>query len=312
MASPSRKAASVSGGELGFDVSKARLVRQGPVRPARFSLRALRESAGKTQAQVAKASGLAQPDVSKLETATTLDDRQLSTIRRYLAALGDEVELVAVSRYGHRIGIAGVEPSKSLREVARDETAASGLLSGESWEWDPEQVARLAKRAIIRLAELRLTTRESDLVQETAAVHVAYEAIDALQEKVLAKKNIDRLYPLIAGDQDAQIGEMVHTVVEMMRVPTMASADSAALIAGGLERFDARYADLGKESFRDRVADLLRRTIKPGQRPKKGEHTIGTTVRELQNMVGIVGTASRKPKTQRESIDKQLRKRRRD
>ncbi len=98
--------------ELGFDIASARLVRRGPTRSVRFSLRALRESAGKTQAQVAKASGLAQPDVSKLETATTLDDRQLSTLRRYLAALGDELELVAVSKIGHRIGINGAESAR--------------------------------------------------------------------------------------------------------------------------------------------------------------------------------------------------------
>jgi len=95
------------GGELKFDISRARLVRRGPSRSAHFSLRALRESAGKTQAQVARASGLAQPDVSKLENAAALDDRQLSTVRRYLAALGDDLELVAVSKFGHRIGVAG-------------------------------------------------------------------------------------------------------------------------------------------------------------------------------------------------------------
>jgi len=98
-----KKAAGSSSGELGFDISKARLVRRGPSRSARFSLRALRQAAGKTQAQVAKASGLAQPEVSKLESAQDLDDRQLLTIRRYLSALGDELDLVAVSRHGHRI-----------------------------------------------------------------------------------------------------------------------------------------------------------------------------------------------------------------
>ncbi|HLK40589.1 MAG TPA: XRE family transcriptional regulator [Polyangiaceae bacterium] len=92
-------------GELGFDIARARLVRRGPARTVRLSLRALRESSGKTQAQVAKASGLAQPDVSKLEKATSLDERQISTIRRYLAALGDELELVVVSKYGHRIAL---------------------------------------------------------------------------------------------------------------------------------------------------------------------------------------------------------------
>jgi transcriptional regulator with XRE-family HTH domain len=89
------------------DLSRTRVIRRGPGRNVRLTLRGMRESSGKTQAQVAKKSGLAQPEISKLETATTLDERQLSTIRRYLAALGDELELVSVSKYGHRIGIAG-------------------------------------------------------------------------------------------------------------------------------------------------------------------------------------------------------------
>jgi transcriptional regulator with XRE-family HTH domain len=108
------------GGELKFDISRARLVRRGPSRPARFSLRALRESAGKTQAQVSRASGLAQPDVSKLENADSLDDRQVSTLRRYLAALGDELEIVAISKFGHRIGlVAGTGASGDQAEHVR-------------------------------------------------------------------------------------------------------------------------------------------------------------------------------------------------
>src|SRR5580698_1013744 len=89
-----------------FDASKARLVRIGPRRPGRLSLRSLREAAGKTQEQVATASRLTQPEVSKLETAESLDDRQVLTVRRYLQALGDDLELVATSTLGHRIGIA--------------------------------------------------------------------------------------------------------------------------------------------------------------------------------------------------------------
>jgi len=78
-----------------IDFSRARLVRVGPRRASRLPLRSMREAAGKTQAQVAKASGLAQSEVSKLETAETLDDKQVLTVRRYLQALGDDLELVA-------------------------------------------------------------------------------------------------------------------------------------------------------------------------------------------------------------------------
>ena len=56
---------------------------------------------------MAKKSGLAQPEISKLETAATLDDRMVATLRRYLSAIGDDLELVAVSKFGHRIGVAG-------------------------------------------------------------------------------------------------------------------------------------------------------------------------------------------------------------
>jgi transcriptional regulator with XRE-family HTH domain len=89
-----------------IDISRARLVRRGPGRPVSLSLRALRGSSGKTQAQVSKSSGISQPEVSKIEGASSLDDRMVGTVRRYLAALGDELELTAVSKYGHRIGIA--------------------------------------------------------------------------------------------------------------------------------------------------------------------------------------------------------------
>jgi transcriptional regulator with XRE-family HTH domain len=90
-----------------MDLSRVRIVRRGPGRAVRLTLRALRESSRKTQAQVAKKSGLAQPEISKLETAATLDDRMVATLRRYLNAIGDDLELVAVSKFGHRIGVAG-------------------------------------------------------------------------------------------------------------------------------------------------------------------------------------------------------------
>src|SRR5580692_2341640 len=106
-----------------FDLSKARLVRVGPRRPGRLSLRTIREAHGKTQAQVAKASGLTQPEISKLETAESLDDRQVLTVRRYLQALGDDLELVATSKLGHRIGIA--PPARILTETEAKATPST-------------------------------------------------------------------------------------------------------------------------------------------------------------------------------------------
>jgi transcriptional regulator with XRE-family HTH domain len=67
-----------------IDVSRARLVRRGQVRSLHLTLRAMRDAAGLTQAQVEKRSGLKlkQPEISKLEAESSLDERQVSTIRR--------------------------------------------------------------------------------------------------------------------------------------------------------------------------------------------------------------------------------------
>lgn len=62
-----------------------------------MSLRAVREMAGKTQAQVAAAMKMAQGHVSIFETR---DDRRVSNLRRYIKALGGELEMVA--RFGRR------------------------------------------------------------------------------------------------------------------------------------------------------------------------------------------------------------------
>jgi transcriptional regulator with XRE-family HTH domain len=55
------------------------------------SLRELREIAGKVQADVATALKIKQPSVSKIEQQA---DMYLSTLRRYVEAVGGELELV--------------------------------------------------------------------------------------------------------------------------------------------------------------------------------------------------------------------------
>jgi transcriptional regulator with XRE-family HTH domain len=55
------------------------------------SLRDLREIAGKVQADVAAALKIKQPSVSKIEQQT---DMYLSTLRRYVEAVGGDLELV--------------------------------------------------------------------------------------------------------------------------------------------------------------------------------------------------------------------------
>lgn len=93
--------------DASIDVAQARLVRRGPSRAPHLALRTLREAAGLTQMQVAKKSGIQQPDISDLERASTFDDRMIATIRRYLTAIGQDLDLVAVSKSGHRIGVSG-------------------------------------------------------------------------------------------------------------------------------------------------------------------------------------------------------------
>src|SRR5580692_8663895 len=107
-----------------IDISRARLVRRGQVRSVHLTLRAMRDAAGLTQAQVEKRSGLKQPEISKLEAESSLDERQVSTIRRYLAALGDELELVSVSKHGHRIGLAGDQATDA--DAGTPDAAAGG------------------------------------------------------------------------------------------------------------------------------------------------------------------------------------------
>jgi transcriptional regulator with XRE-family HTH domain len=57
-----------------------------------IALRDLRERRGVTQEQVAGQLGTSRPNVSRIESE---DDVRVSTLQRYVAALGGELELVA-------------------------------------------------------------------------------------------------------------------------------------------------------------------------------------------------------------------------
>ena len=77
-------------------------------RGVHLTLRTVREAAGKTQIDVAQDSQIDQADVSRLESRRDFDDCQVATLRRYIEALGGELELVA--RFGDkRIGVVGVQ-----------------------------------------------------------------------------------------------------------------------------------------------------------------------------------------------------------
>jgi DNA-binding XRE family transcriptional regulator len=61
------------------------------------NLRAVREMAGKTQVDLARAAGISQAELSRNESA---GDHLVSTLRRYVEALGGELEVLA--RFGDK------------------------------------------------------------------------------------------------------------------------------------------------------------------------------------------------------------------
>jgi hypothetical protein len=79
-------------------------------RGVHLTLRGLREAVGRTQIEVSEASQMDQGDVSRLENRDAFDDCQVGTLQRYVAALGGQLDLVAV--FGDkRIAVAAVPPS---------------------------------------------------------------------------------------------------------------------------------------------------------------------------------------------------------
>lgn len=106
MSKAAKLKATVSDDEtIEFDASRAKVVRRGPKSPLgpRLPLRALRESVGKTQVEVSVVAEMAQGDVSRLEQR---EDAKLSTLRRYVKALGGELDLVVtLPKTGHRFRV---------------------------------------------------------------------------------------------------------------------------------------------------------------------------------------------------------------
>jgi DNA-binding XRE family transcriptional regulator len=69
-----------------------------------MSLRVLREMVGKTQAEMASVTEMSQSETSRTERR---DDHLISTLRRYVAALGGDLEVVAVFE-NKRVRLCGV------------------------------------------------------------------------------------------------------------------------------------------------------------------------------------------------------------
>ena len=99
-------------------------------RGVHLTMRTLREAAGKTQTEVAEASMIDQADISRLESRENLADCQVSTLQRYVAALGGQLELVAafgnkkivlsgVTQAGPSGGAAPADSSPSNRKAIR-------------------------------------------------------------------------------------------------------------------------------------------------------------------------------------------------
>jgi len=80
-------------------------------RGVHLTLRALREGVGRTQIEVREASHIDQADISRLESRDSFDEYQVSTLQRYLSALGGHLELVAV--FGDKkIILTGARPAR--------------------------------------------------------------------------------------------------------------------------------------------------------------------------------------------------------
>ena len=66
----------------------------------RLALQALRKGIGKSPEEVARLAEMGSEELNALEQR---DDAKLSAIRRYVRALGGELELVVVLKTGHRM-----------------------------------------------------------------------------------------------------------------------------------------------------------------------------------------------------------------
>lgn len=85
-------------------------------RGVHLTLRILREATGKTQADIAAASGIDQADISRLESRESLRTARSRPFREYVAALGGDLELVAA--FGNKkIAVTGVQPLKRIEPL---------------------------------------------------------------------------------------------------------------------------------------------------------------------------------------------------
>jgi len=85
----------------GAGAGAAKKARRNDADTVAMTLRGLRESVGRTQGEVARKVSMTQPQLSRVEARS---DHLISTLRRYVHALGGEIEVVAVVN-GARIAL---------------------------------------------------------------------------------------------------------------------------------------------------------------------------------------------------------------
>ena len=94
-------------------------------RGVHLTIRAVREAVGKTQVEVAADSAMDQSDVSRLEGREDFEECLVSTLSRYVAALGGQLDLVAsfgdkkIILTGSQSSSAGGPASKVLQRTGR-------------------------------------------------------------------------------------------------------------------------------------------------------------------------------------------------
>ena len=95
------------------------------------SLESMRKAVNKTQVQVAKELGIGQNAVSQLESRTEI---YVSTLRRYVQALGLDLEIALLTKEGERIALSNFHPwtdepaidvPRAVRASARAATAVT-------------------------------------------------------------------------------------------------------------------------------------------------------------------------------------------
>ena len=100
----SRVQKTANGSDLAVTIEPARSDKPAPATTKRsdvaaMTLRALRESVGRTQGDVARGVSMTQPQLSRVEGRR---DHLTSTLRKYVQALGGKIEVAAIVK-GERI-----------------------------------------------------------------------------------------------------------------------------------------------------------------------------------------------------------------